>query len=229
MSWIATSRWVLLHLLRHPLAWLWLVVLACVWPAVAAFTPLGLTTSAGTETGTIYEIAFLSLLAGHLFGLHVLRSAGWFLAGAAPLRRATVELSALSAAAALFVACSLGLAWALGAPARGFGTGALPAGVLLAHLHLSAVALVLLRAPLPSAARLVALPMACWVVPALVAPIGAGGAWIRDVLDASRHVTFPSPGDPAEPQWIEALLPIIGLAGAATLLVTPGNALRHPR
>ncbi len=224
MALLLTARWVLAHLLRSPFLWLWLGLLAALWPAIAVFTPLGLTTEQGTELGTLYEIAFLSLLVGQLSALSLLQRGAWFLEPLAPQRRVLLQATALSVGAALTLTASLGLAAALGAPL----SSGLVRGALLAHFHAAALSLVLLRLPLHPGTRLAALPALVWLLPALAAGAGRLGALLAHGLDARRHLAFSHHTDPAEAHWSLAILPIVGLFVAALLLSRP-HAIRHPR
>lgn len=221
------ARWVAARLVRTPLAWLCAISLAALWLAVVAITPLGLASSVRTEQGALHEILFLGILAGQLFGMHVLRSARWLLEGAAPATRLTLELTALSSASAVLTTPALLAALALGG---GPGLGIASAPALLAHLHLAGFSLVLLRLPGTGSLPLVVLPLGSWLVPAL---LGAQfpGPQIGYILGAARHLAFPLAADPAgEPQWAGGVLPIIGLIGAAYLLAHPrGHALRDSR
>lgn len=224
-----TLRWVATLLARQPLVWLGAVLLAGLWPVVVLFTPLGLTTGGGAERELLYEIAFVSLLLGHLVGLALLERGGWFLDLVAARRRLATELTALSTAAGLLLIAAL--AGALIAPAgRAALGGDLFWRAALSHLHLCGVSLLLLRAPGRPVIRLLGLPALTWALPAFLGSQGFLGRSVSHIFDATRHLAFPLDMDPVGAHWGAGLLPIIGLIGTALALSRPGfHALRHPR
>lgn len=226
---LGTLRWVAILLARQPLVWLWGALLAVLWPLVVMFTPLGLTTGGGAERELLYEVAFISLLLGHLVGLALLERGGWFLESVAPRRRVATELAALTAAAGLLLAAALS-----GTLITESGRAALDTQLLgrtaLSHLHLSGVSLLLMRAPGRPVLRLLGLPALTWALPAFLGSRGFLGRSVSHILDATRHLTFPLEMDPAGAHWGLGLLPIMGLIGTALAMSRPGfHALRHPR
>jgi len=214
---------VTLHLLRDPLAWLGLTLVATAWPLLASFAPIGLTTTDRSPAGTIYEFAFWASALGAALGLPVLVRGRWFLAPLASPRRLLVEAAGMATALLLFVVPALGVAALFGSTP----TPDLLLGLLLTGLHLVAVGLVLLRAPLGPAAVGLGLPLLVWALPALLAGAAAPGPAVARWLAANQHLAFTSAGDPASTQVGTAALPIIGLVLAAGLLHRP-DALRRP-
>jgi hypothetical protein len=223
----STLRWVLGHLVRDPLIWLWGAVVMGAWPLIAALTPVGLTTANRAPAAALYDVAFMALLVGNLAGARVVARGAWFLAPLPPGRRIAVELVGLSAGAGAFLTAGLLGAALVGAPLE----GQLLTGCGLAHLHLAAVGLLLLRAPLGHVGRMLALPMVAWLLPALLAGTGAPGPALARVFAAQAHLgTFTSTQVLAEdPGWAHrgaVLLPILGLLLAAVQLSRP-DALRR--
>ncbi len=223
MALILTARWVFFHLIRNPLTWLWVLLVVSVWPLTAALTPLGHTTADGTPTAQLYDVAFLALLAGTCAGLGVLSQWHWFLAPLTALRRTAVEAVGLGASALLVLALTLGVAAAIGTPLH----SALFAGAALSALHVVSVALLLLRFRASSTARLLALPVVVWVLPALLATMPAPGPALARILAASEHLAFSSASLSAQAHRGMAVLPIIGL-GIAALLLSRSDAIRRP-
>lgn len=228
---VTTARWILVLLLKRPSTWLWAAFVAATWPAVAAFTPLGTTTASAGSAPALYEVAFVALLLGTLAGTAVLQRGAWFLAALAPARRLTVELSSLFAAGLPFLVAGLlpGLLLGQGAALR---PDRIPLGAAICQLHLAAIALVLLRLPLSSPARLAALPLLVWVLPSLVPEAGLVGRFVHVDLDVGRHLD-PGRGTVLAPNaWKACFGPIIGLLGAAFLLARSPlapHALRNTR
>ena len=230
---LATARWVLSLLGRHPLIWLWAALVAAVWPAVLLFTPIG-TTSAGQGSAlALHELAFVALLLGVLAGLLVVQRGAWFLEPLSPGRRLATEFMALSAPAPLFLMAALVPAVMLGGAGGAETWTLLPVRVVLAHLHLVAVALVLLRAPLGPTLRLVALPLAVWVLPALLLPAEPWGGRIAGWLEASRPLRLSADTLSLTTALSSALAPTIGILALALLLSQAppriAHALRNPR
>jgi hypothetical protein len=227
---VLTARWVLMHLLRQPLIWLWLVVLATVWPALVRFSELGVTTTAATVPSATREVAFVSTLVGVSLGLGVLSRARWFLAPVPPTRRLPTELAGLAGGAALFLAAGL-LPPLIVALASTGVPGRLPLEALLTFLHLAALGLVLLRLELPGWAVQLGLPLFAWGLPGLLGRDGSFATVVQHTLAAGRHLD-PEPVLPFEAQCMSACLPIIGLLGVSWLLSSPPSPcdeIRHPR
>lgn len=227
---LRTAGWVLRHQARHPLTWLWTAVVAGLWPAVAAFSPLGVTTSATGVPPVLYEIAFVACMVGTLMGLSLLDRSAWILRRASPLRRTQAEVTVLACAMLPLLVAGLAPPWFLHAAGDAFTLGRLPAGTILSAAHVAAVALILSRLPISITTRLAALPILVWVVPSLLPSQGPVGGGVQHVLDAARHL------DPERetgfPGWSWAWLPIIGLLGAAHLLARKPreqHAIRNPR
>jgi hypothetical protein len=222
--------WVVGHVARHPLAWLWIAVSTASWPLIVLLAPRGLTGGPALQTGLIYEVAFIGLLLGTLVGGALLERGAWFLAGVHPFRRLGLELSALFATSVVLTLPGL-------IPPLFLGRGAeldledfvLRAG--LSHLHLSSLVLVLLRVPVGTPVRVAALIAATWVLPAIANPATFAGRFVTTSLDAGQYL-IPAIGSVlADLAWKEALAPIMGMLGAALLLRPPTliHALRNSR
>ncbi len=225
-----SARWVALRLMRHPATWLWVALLAAVWPTIAALTPVGLTTDSATEARAIYEVAFIACAVASLAALAIHLNADAFLAPLSPLQRATVEVSGHLAAGIVFVVPLLIAAYAVGAPTASFVPTRLPLGALLTQLHLAGLAIALSRVPLPRAALLAVLPALAWLLPALLPDRGGLWAGVRHVLDCARHLDFLAERPGSGAHRIADSLPIIGLLGIGLLLPRQlTHALRHPR
>lgn len=204
------------HLSRDPLAWLWLSASSATWPLLAAFSPIGLTTSNRSPAGAIYEVAFLSCLLGVSLGAGLLVRGAWFLSPLAGPRRLAVELTGLMTSGCLFPALALIVAALLGAPVS---LGLLVA-TLLSLAHLSALGLLLLRAPLGPVAVGFCLPAIAWALPAILAGVGSPGPELGQLLGAAQHLDLRSSPGTACLQ----LLPVIGLVLASGLLHRAGTA-----
>ena len=224
MAWLSTTRWVVVSVAKDPLAWLSGAILVSIWPFVAAFGPLGITVGTGASTTQLYELAFLSLLVGSMLATGAISRGEWFLAPLEPLRRTGLEIGAILITAGGWAGFVVGAAWTIGAPVD----RALLGGAALSALHLAAASALILRLPLPGPVRALVLPLAVWVTPALLSGASDPIPVLARVLEAGQHLAFSLAGDSAPAQRDSAVLPIIGLALAATLLCRP-NAIRHPR
>jgi len=224
---LATARWVLSLLARHPLLWLWAALMAAVWPAVLIFTPIGTTTAGHGSALALHELAFVALLLGALAGLLVVQKGQWFLEPLSPGRRLATEFVALSAAGPVFLLAALVPAIILGGAGGAPTWWLLPARVLLAHLHLSAIGLVLLRIPLGPAPRLVALPLAVWVLPALLSSAGSWPWRVAAWLEASRPLRLSADSLSLGTALSSALAPTIGMLALALLLSQPPISIAH--
>lgn len=228
---VTIARWILVLLLKRPSTWLWAAFVAATWPGVAMFSPLGTTTASGGTYPALYEVAFVALCLGALAGTSILQRGAWFLAALAPARRLAVELSALFAAVLPFLLVGLlpGLLMGEGAA---FRPDHIPLRAATCGLHLAAIALVLLRLPISSGARLAALPLLAWVLPSLVPEAGPVGRFVHQNLGVARHLD-PERGTVLAPgAWKACIGSIVGLLGVAFLLArTPPapHAIRHPR
>ena len=224
MVWLSTIRWVVVSVAKDPLAWLSGAILVSIWPFVAAFGPLGITVGTGESTTQLYELAFWSLLVGSMLATGALSRGEWFLAPLEPLRRTGLEVGAILVTAVGGALLVVGSAWTIGAPVD----RALFGGAALSALHLAAASSLILRLPLAGPVRALVLPLGVWVTPALLIGTPNPGPGLARVLEAGQHLAFSLAGDSAPVQWDSAVLPIIGLALAATLLSRP-NAIRRPR
>lgn len=217
------ARWTAAHVLRRPGSWLWLVAIAAAWPAFLAFAPLSLTASQGQPRALLYEVVFLSLLAGHVAGRAVLDRFTWIFERAEPLRGLALEQVALAGAVLPFVAAGLAPA-ALGGELDGGDALALGARALAAHSLLGAISAVLARSGLAATARPAVLVGLTWVLPALCGGGPLGEMVLRD-LGAASCLGAETVSD----AWKGAASPIIGWLAAALLLqarpdVGPGGA-----
>lgn len=224
---LAIARWVAGLLIRRPLVWLWAALMAAIWPAVVRFSPLGVTTSADGAAPVVYEVAFMACLAGVLLGMAVLQRGAWFLELVEPVRRMTAELSALAAATSVLLVAGLLPVVLLGGAGESLSGSEVPLRALVCWLHLSAVALVLLRLPLPGHARLVILPLATWVVPALLSLTGTGGELASHAFDAARALRLRE--ESVLGGWKASAFPIIGMLWAARLLARPPQPVHEIR
>lgn len=220
---LGTVHWVLLHLVRDPLAWLGVALVAAGWPLLASFAPIGLTTTDRSLAAPIYELVFWSAVLGVSIGLALLIRGRWFLAPLSTPRRLAVEATGLLSAVIPFLALALATTAVLGAPP----TGDLMLGAALSCLHLVAIGLLLLRTPLAPAAASLSLPVLVWALPALLAGAGGPGPALAHVLAAGQHLALSPTGNPAPPQSGVTVLPIIGMVLAAGLLHRP-DAIRRP-
>jgi hypothetical protein len=161
-------RWVALRWACEPWKWAAFLCLVSLWPALHAFAPFGEDPDLrGTAPG-LYEIAFVAAGVGAACALDALEvqpamaaklglRAGW-----------SAEWTALAAGAAAVQAAALAVPVLAHRTAPTGLDLALCANVCLNSAWLAAVGVALLRVPMPSGARPVALLVATWIVPALV-------------------------------------------------------------
>lgn len=215
-------RWAALRTLSRPTTWVLLAAGGALWCAVTVLSPVGLTTRNSGSEALIYELAFLSALAGTSLSLTSTGVAEWWFALVAPARRFGLRLTLLVAGGALgLLVGAWGPAVALGRlPAPGAFLGA----SLLGLAHLVAIGLWLDRVEVR---RAMALPLLAWLLPALVGNGSVLGRLFGGVVDAARHFD-PDRGVLARPAEV---LPIVGLlAGAALLdLGYSARAAENPR
>ncbi len=223
-SLLGTLRWSLIHLIRDPIGWLWLVLIASAWPIIVIFTPLGITTQERTPAAPLYEIAFMALLVGAALGVALMARSRWFLAPLSVGRRLAVEATGLLGLSLTLAGLTLGLALLSRTPVP----PRLVLGVLLAALHICAGGILLLRLPFSPPTLALALPLLFWLLPALLEGAGNPGPLIASWLDARAFLAFPLAGNPAPTQSAMPFLPIIAMVLAAGLLHHP-DAIRDSR
>ena len=221
---IELGRWGLRSALRQPVSWLLGVLLFAAEPALIALDSVTLADHAGLQSSHPYYLVFLGLLAGQALTLSGWGQYSWL---TNPLSRSQHLLGyllystghALLPMLALFLSCLL-----LGTPWVSW------AGLLLTHLHLSAVGLLLAGAPVPARVQLALLPLLTWWLPSIQTPEGLPSAWLRNVVGAQEHLLRDFPEDGRITHWAMAFVPISGLYLAAILCRGPAHhALRHPR
>lgn len=208
----ATSRWVATRLLRQPAFWALAVVIGALWPTVASLSPMGLTTSSGTPPAVLYEVAFLSMLAGHGLAMSMAAKLEWFVKPLPLVRRAVFCLAASTAATALLLAAALCLPALLSTPSPPLWA------LALTHLHLAALSLVLIQLPIPPGLRAFALIFGAWILPAIGTAVPNLGPVIFSIFDAGSYLGLGRISSGISPA---VLLPIIGLGLAAWLLEPP--------
>ncbi len=209
---LPTARWVASMLLRQPSFWAIASALAGLWVAVAALTPFGLTTSARTVPGILYEVAFMALILSHVLALTLVGRIGWLVKPLPLLRRAGLDLVASTTAALLLLAAAIALPVSMGVPAPELSA------LLLAHVHLLVIALLLGQLPITDRARACGLPLVAWILPATCADLPGLGPTLARVLDAASHLRLAQTPQPFSP-W--AMLPLVGIGLAAWLLEPP--------
>lgn len=209
---LTTSRWVASRLLRQPALWALAGAIAALWPTVAALSPMGLATSQDSVPGILYEVAFGSLLAGHLLALLVTERLEWFVKPLALVRRATFFLAASTTAACLLLAAALSPPLLLGTP------GPPLLALALTHLHLAAISLVLIQVPVPPSARAPALFVCTWILPAIGSTVPHVGPVLDGVFSAGGHLDLARISSGIS---LPHLLPIAGLVLAAWMLEGP--------
>lgn len=206
-------RWIALRALQSPAAWGGLVLGWGLWFVLKTLSPIGLTLGTSDGFSQYYEVAFLALLGGTLLGMLVLEDAAELL-GLLPARSRTLLRVLALGSAALLGLLATALAPALAFRELGWMNRGVLAGLLVTLAHLTAIAALLERAPLPRGLRAPALPLLAWLVPAAVPASGIGGDLVQVVLGVARHLV-PEPADPRS--LALALLPIAGLLAAAAL------------
>jgi len=209
---LATSRWVATRLLRQPAFWALAVAIGALWPTVASLSPLGLTTSTATTPGVLYEVAFLSLLAGHGLAMSMAAKLEWFVKPLSLTRRAFFFLAASTTASTLLLSAALCLPVLLATPGPPLWA------LALTHLHLAVLGLVLIQLPIPPGARAGALILGAWILPAIGTAMPHLGPALSGIFDAGVHLGLDRISSGASPA---ALLPIVGLGLAAWLLEPP--------
>ncbi|MEZ6017120.1 MAG: hypothetical protein R3F49_18530 [Planctomycetota bacterium] len=238
---LALARWTITEHARRPATWALLALFGAAWPAILVFGELGLTTRDGPLSTHSYEVTFLALLVGVTRGVETLARGSWFLGRAAPMRQIAAEAGALAGAATLPLAAALLPALWLAPAASGARDGAQLAAIALTGMHLLAIGLVALRLPLGPQRRALAVPLAAWVLPALVGTSGptTGGPdltiltrALTGAFDVSRHGRLGLELEAGLAHRCMAILPMIALTGAAWLLLVRAptvHALRNPR
>jgi hypothetical protein len=172
------------------------VAVALAWVGIEAFGPLGITTRGSTSRSLFYEVAFMSLLDGSVFGVDALGRQEWLFAPLGLIRRILAEwLVVFTAGLAFLIAGLLPALWlGVWSPGQGSTTLAGTCGVLLAtQVHLAAAVTLIQRLPLAPPAPALLLPLLVWVLPAVLTTRGALGnrlAW----LFASRRPLSPEDG-----------------------------------
>ncbi|MDP6408001.1 MAG: hypothetical protein QGI46_01350 [Planctomycetota bacterium] len=239
MSVLAVARWMALHTLRRPIAWVGLVACLGIWQLARRLGPLG---SGADATELLYEVAFLASLLGALLALSALGECEWFLLRLARPRRLAARAAGLFAGGAGALALALlaplsvsllrpepspaapdpgtaiDLAWSLNLSMGLFG--------LLAHL--TVVGTLLLQAPLSTTQRTLALPSLTWILPALIGSEGWWAARLVRLLDPSRHLAAAAG---ATGPGADSLLPVAALtlcAWAMTARPPATAAMRLP-
>jgi hypothetical protein len=226
MSLLAVARWMALHTLRRPAAWVGLAFCLAAWQLALVLGPLGAGGEGSGPAGILYEVSFLASLFGASLSLGALGECEWFLLRLAAPQRLAARAVGLLAGGALAVTLTLvvplstsllghgpPLAW--NTLALGLGLGLV--GVLA---HLAAAGLLLLHLPLPVPVRMLALPLATWVLPALIGSDGFWPARAARLLDASRHLDLAAAGS----GWSDTWLGVLALATCAGLLAARPHA-----
>ena len=118
---------------RHPLPWVALTLALIAWPLSLLFSPLEATLGSGSTSELLYDVAFLSAIAGALFADRQLEKIGWLLARQPSV--ALLSVLCLAAGALLPATLSLIPAAFLEEELAGAALPCLP----LAALHLGAI------------------------------------------------------------------------------------------
>jgi hypothetical protein len=170
---------------------------------------------------TLYELAFISALAGGALALGPLEESAWLLDRLDPARRLAVD------GAMLFTGGLLGITAGTLLPAVCLTTlpisaSSLALGSLIGLLHLAALGALLARTPLPSGLRPLALVMLTWLLPRALEAAELGPRRWLALCDLSRYWRAHTELDPASlPRSAAA---IAALILAAVLLDRPVQA-----
>lgn len=213
---LVITRWILIRTLRSPLSWALLCFGGLFWPALARFTPVGITTASEDSAALVYEIAFLATLLGAVLGMHALGSIQTVLQRASPAARWRAEAVAIWTSAVCWAV--LASAW----PLRFGGVGEglrleLVIALALGAAQLAALSTLLLGAQLPLAARSLGLFLLAWWIPSLLGTTTNIERWTSALLDVAANLRPPSEGW-SPTALVSRLGPMIGLSAIAFLL-----------
>ena len=154
---------------RNPLTWALLVLALISWPISVAIAPLTTTLSSGTAAHLSYDIAFIALIVGALFGDMRLEELRWLLCRQSPPR--------VAASSVLLLASSSLLPATLCLVPMAILSAHVPGGVLmnlvLAALHLAVIVQLLNALGFSPSSRSVGIPILALLLPASI-PSGAG-------------------------------------------------------
>jgi hypothetical protein len=205
--------WLGRRCLGQPLAWLFIVICASAPSLSLALGPVGVASDFGRVHGSIYEVAFVSAMAGVLWGMGRLEEITPLLRRVVPVRVLAIEVLVLALPAAVCVAMTLVPNLLIAPRATAIWTQAWP-GALWPVAHLVAIALLLRKLPLASEVRSIALPTLAWVVPALLDSSSPVTRTMKTVLDATQDLPPQATAVP----WTASVAPIIALVLLASSL-----------
>lgn len=212
---LSMAGWVLQHLVRHPLAWIWVGSIAVLRAWAEVLSPVGMTTATSGMAPLNYEVAFMSELVGGALALLPLSRGEWFLARLGGGTRMQARGAGLAAGAGVGLALGL-LPQALFETRWPSGALTLALDGAAALLHVTLLGLLLLNLPLPGATRALALLALSWVLPALL----TGSDFLPSALNGLFDVAaqLESARDPANDQPLARWAPLVALCGAVLLL-----------
>lgn len=154
---------------RSPLTWALLVLALVSWPISVAIAPLTTTLSSGTATHLSYNVAFIALIAGALFGDMRLEELRWLMCRQSPPRVAASSVLLLASSSLLPAALCLVPMAVLSARVPG---GALMS-LVLAALHMAVIVQLLTSLGFSPSSRSAGIPILALLLPASI-PSGAG-------------------------------------------------------
>lgn len=154
---------------RSPLTWVLLVLALISWPISVAIAPLTTTLSSGTAAHLAYNVAFIALIVGAIFGDMRLEELRWLMCRQSPPRVAISSVLLLASSSFLPAALCLVPMAVLSAHVPG---GALMS-LVLAALHVAVIVLLLNSLGFSLSSRSVGIPILALLLPASI-PSGAG-------------------------------------------------------
>jgi len=210
-------------LAKTPVTWLLAGGAILAWPTWLVLAPHGIALRDGYDPGTIYELAFVGLLAGAALGAVVNARGAWILSELPPKDRNLAEagtLFALTAAGGGLVLVSTLL------PGTASGGVVTPVTSFLAAAHVAALAFLICRFATTPGLRVAALVSICWVIPALLSGLGPAGQAVAALVDGTAALAWDSsPLETPGPALVD-VTPVVAGVLAALLLDPPSTSRR---
>lgn len=219
---VEIGRWMALRVLGSAPGWLWLTGCLLGLPVLRALSPEGILSPGDAQPALPAQAAFLASLTGMMLATGRLLQNDWLLERGGAQRRLLAQSVALLSTG--LVGAVLVLAGNL-IPSSSASPAPLEPGqllaILLACVHLAALGATLLQLPPGLPGLPLVLPLAGWVLPALLPP------GTPDLL--LRLLAIPRADLPADITGVLAsLAPILFWAGLATLTARDRAASSRP-
>ncbi len=209
---IEAGLWTLKRLCRTPVAWLAFLLSLALWPLIVVFSPLTMTMTPSAAGQLVVESSWSASLLTMLVALGPLSRNAWLLAQGPQLRSQVICGSALLATGLVGMVGGMAGAATFGGP---LGLPWMMIGVtaILSLVHLTLLALWILRLPVSLIWRSLSLVLFAWALPALTAGHGMLGSRLAMVFGTQHRIEALQ--DLTLNGWLEQLIPI----GVLALLV----------